>query len=63
MPDQTITGSTPIPSGETFPTAEAAIIQILITGTTTIPSGEYFAPKSGVYIDPRTVPRALYFNY
>lgn len=62
--DQTITGGSGITSGEAFgDPALSHVIQQLIVGTAGIASGESFARTSGVFIDPFSVPAAVWIAF
>lgn len=60
--DQEITGSAGIASAEAFG-ADGHPIQTLLVGTAGIPSGEQFARVSGVFIDPFSVPAAVWLSF
>ncbi len=61
--DQTITGTTTIPSAEAFALADSSVYETRLQGVSPIASGEYFEPPSGVSIPPLSVPTALYLSY
>lgn len=58
--DQTLTGSAGIDDSAMGDGGRAHIIQQLLTGETGITSGEQFSRKSGVYIEPNSVPYAVW---
>lgn len=58
--DQTLTGSAGIDAGAMGDGSRAHIIQELISGDAGIVTGEQFPRKSGVYIEPNSVPYAVW---
>lgn len=63
MPDQTLTGSAGIPSGEAFGNENTGLHQTMIVGSAGIASGEEFSRPAGVFIDPATVPYSIAIAY
>jgi hypothetical protein len=62
--DQNITGSAGIESAEAFgDPALSHVIQQLIVGHVGIASGEAFSQTSGVFIDPFSVPAAVWIAF
>lgn len=61
--DQAITGAAGLNESAMGDGSRAHIIQQLITGNAGIGSGEQFSRKSGVHIDPLTVPVAIWISY
>lgn len=58
--DQTITGSAGIDAGQLGDGSSAHIIQQRITGSAGITTGEAFSARSGVYVQPETIPYAVW---
>lgn len=58
--DQTITGTAGINAGAMGDGSSAHIIQQLISGAAGITTGEQFSRKSGVYIEPNSIPYAVW---
>lgn len=61
--DQTITGTAGLDDSAMGDGSTAHIIQQLISGSAGITTGEEFPRRSGVRIDPLTVPVAIWISY
>lgn len=58
--DQTLTGSAGIDDSAMGDGARAHVIQQLIAGEAGIATGQQFPRKSGVYIEPNSIPYAVW---